>query len=230
MISPDSHVRSVLPGWRNALCIVLIAPQLGARFTQMIVEMGADSALGMPLPDVQRFVYVSDGDILVTLARRTHVVKAKEYAYIPPNTPHTIKSTRGAKLMLIEKRYQPIDDTLAPKAIFSSIANAPRVSFMNDEGVHVTTLLPNEMGFDMAVNIMSFAPGAMLPFVEAHVMEHGLTMLSGQGVYRLDNDWHPVQADDVIWMAPFCPQWFGALGKVESSYLIYKDWNRDPLI
>ncbi|MGA2216152.1 MAG: (S)-ureidoglycine aminohydrolase, partial [Bryobacteraceae bacterium] len=28
------------------------------------------------------------------------------------------------------------------------------------------------------------------------------------------------------WMAPFCPQWFGALGKTPAKYLIYKDWNR----
>jgi (S)-ureidoglycine aminohydrolase len=30
-------------------------------------------------------------------------------------------------------------------------------------------------------------------------------------------------------MAPFCPQWFGALGKTPAKYLIYKDWNRHPL-
>jgi (S)-ureidoglycine aminohydrolase len=30
-------------------------------------------------------------------------------------------------------------------------------------------------------------------------------------------------------MAPWCPQWFGAIGKVPAKYLIYKDWNRHPL-
>jgi (S)-ureidoglycine aminohydrolase len=29
-------------------------------------------------------------------------------------------------------------------------------------------------------------------------------------------------------MAPYCPQWFGALGKTPAKYLIYKDWNRHP--
>jgi (S)-ureidoglycine aminohydrolase len=38
-----------------------------------------------------------------------------------------------------------------------------------------------------------------------------------------------VTAGDFIWMAPWCPQWFGALGKVPAKYLIYKDWNRHPL-
>jgi (S)-ureidoglycine aminohydrolase len=30
-------------------------------------------------------------------------------------------------------------------------------------------------------------------------------------------------------MAPFCPQWFGAIGKQPAKYLIYKDSNRHPL-
>ena len=59
-------------------------------------------------------------------------------------------------------------------------------------------------------------------------MEHGLLMLEGGGIYRLGDDWYPVQAGDVIWMAPYCPQWFGALGKPPAKYLIYKDWNRPP--
>jgi len=30
-------------------------------------------------------------------------------------------------------------------------------------------------------------------------------------------------------MAPYCPQWFGAIGKVPAKYLIYKDFNRHTL-
>jgi (S)-ureidoglycine aminohydrolase len=30
-------------------------------------------------------------------------------------------------------------------------------------------------------------------------------------------------------MAPFCPQWFVAMGKGPASYLYYKDVNRDPM-
>ncbi len=49
--------------------------------------------------------------------------------------------------------------------------------------------------------------------VEIHVMEHGLLMLEGGGIYRLGDRWYPVTAGDFIWMAPYCPQWFGALGR-----------------
>src|SRR5207247_1806601 len=81
---------------------------------------------------------------------------------------------------------------------------------------------------DVAVNLFTFKPGADLPLVEVHVMEHGLLMLEGQGVYRLADAWHPVQQGDVIWMAPYCPQWFVAMGKTPARYLYYKDVNRDP--
>jgi (S)-ureidoglycine aminohydrolase len=81
----------------------------------------------------------------------------------------------------------------------------------------------------MAVNIFTYDPGATLPFVETHIMEHGLLMLSGCGIYRLDADRHRVAAGDVIWMASYCPQWFIAQGKTPSSYIYYKDVNRAPL-
>ena len=90
-------------------------------------------------------------------------------------------------------------------------------------------MLPTVPGLDYAVNTMCYQPGAALALVEIHVMEHGLLMLEGGGIYRLGNCWYPVQTGDFIWMAPYCPQWFGALGKTPAKYLIYKDWNRHPL-
>jgi (S)-ureidoglycine aminohydrolase len=61
------------------------------------------------------------------------------------------------------------------------------------------------------------------------VMELGLQMLDGAGVYRLGESWYPVQAGDVIWMRSYCPQWFVAMGKQPARYVYYKDVNRDPL-
>ena len=90
-------------------------------------------------------------------------------------------------------------------------------------------LVPDNPAFDFAVNTMTYHPGAALPMVESHVMEHGLLMLAGGGIYRLGESWYPVKAGDFIWMVFYCLQWFGALGKVPAKYLIYKDWNRHPL-
>jgi (S)-ureidoglycine aminohydrolase len=99
---------------------------------------------------------------------------------------------------------------------------------MGDPDLGVRALVPPDACFDFAVNTMTYQPGSALPVVEIHVMEHGLLMLEGGGIYRLNDCWYPVAAGDFIWMAPYCPQWFGALGKRPAKYLIYKDWNRNP--
>jgi (S)-ureidoglycine aminohydrolase len=101
--------------------------------------------------------------------------------------------------------------------------------FLGSQAVRIQTLLPAEPAFDMAVNILTFEPGATLPAVAAHLMEHGFLMLRGQGIFRLDSEWLPVQAGDVIWTAAFCPQWFAALGAAPASYICYQDVNRDPM-
>ena len=53
---------------------------------------------------------------------------------------------------------------------------------------------------------------------EVHYNQHGLLMLQGQGIYRLGDKWYPVQAGDAIWMPPFVPQWYGALGPAPTRY------------
>ncbi len=98
-----------------------------------------------------------------------------------------------------------------------------------DERVLLQKMIPETPAHDLEINIMDFPPGASLPYVETHFMEHGLVMLDGGGIYRLEEAWYPVAAGDAIWMGPFCPQWFGAIGRSNARYLIYKDWNRDPL-
>jgi (S)-ureidoglycine aminohydrolase len=92
------------------------------------------------------------------------------------------------------------------------------------------TLLPDEPAFDLAVNIFTYRPGGTLPQVEIHVMEHAMLMLQGSGVYRLGERWYPVQAGDVIWIGPYCPQWFVAMGKEPVRYLYSKDMNRAPTL
>ena len=41
LIAADSFVRSTLPGWEKAESVVLISPQLGARFTQYLAFLEA---------------------------------------------------------------------------------------------------------------------------------------------------------------------------------------------
>ena len=89
------------------------------------------------------------------------------------------------------------------------------------------TLIPDELQYDLAMNIFTFDPGFGLPIVETHVMEHGLFFLQGKGVYYLGDEWMEVEKDDFIWMGPYCPQSFYATGPTPSRYLYYKNVNRE---
>ncbi|RYD71642.1 MAG: cupin domain-containing protein, partial [Verrucomicrobiaceae bacterium] len=80
------------------------------------------------------------------------------------------------------------------------------------------------------MHIFTYQPGATLPFVETHIMEHGLLMLSGQRIYRLEESDYPVTAGDAIWMAPYCPQWFAAIGDEPASWSVpLKNWTGNKL-
>ncbi|HEX4652279.1 MAG TPA: (S)-ureidoglycine aminohydrolase [Granulicella sp.] len=225
--TPDTFVRTVLPGMRNAVAVVHMGPAAGAAFTQYTAELEAGGALGAT--PVQRFVYVLEGVADVSTATSFHTLTAGGYSFFPESVEHTVKASERTRLAVIEKPYEAVAGIAAPGVLVGREIDVPSVALMGDEDVQVQGLMPDEAGFDFAVNTMTYQPGAALSLVEIHVMEHGLLMLEGGGIYRLGERWYPVSAGDFIWMAPFCPQWFGALGKQPAKYLIYKDWNRHPI-
>jgi (S)-ureidoglycine aminohydrolase len=220
--TPDTFVRARLPGMTHATAIVHIAPAGGAAFVQYTAEFEPGGRLGAT--GDQRFVYVLDGRIAVD---RT-TLGPGDYAYVAPGGSTSIAAAESARVAVIEKPYQPLDGSTPPSTFTSSERLIAPTCLGDDPWLEVRSLVPDDPAFDFRVNTMAYQPGAALPAVEIHVMEHGLLMLSGGGIYRLSDDWHPVETGDFIWMAPYCPQWFGALGKTPAKYLIYKDWDRHP--
>ena len=227
LITPDTFVRASLPGMRNATAIVHAAPAMGASFTEYTVEFAGDGALGEAAGE--RFLYVLEGSIELTLGRKKHALAKGGYAYLPAAEKHTVVAAAPARAIVIERQYKPLPGVAHPKALVGTDTTIAPQPMLGDEAVEIRTLLPADFSFDLAVNTMTFQPGATLPMVEVHVMEHGLLILDGGGIYRLGESWYPVTAGDFIYMGPYCPQWFGALGKTPARYLIYKDWNRHPL-
>jgi len=221
--TPDTFIRAPLPGMQAATAIVHAAPANGAGFTAYTAEMQTGGSLGPAAGE--RFVYVLEGS--VTIGAQKLVVAG--YAYLPANPPQSVVASEASRVLVIEKAYQSVSGSAAPKSLTGNEATVAPQPLLGDPDIEVRTLLPDSPEFDLAVNTMTFQPGASLPMVEMHVMEHGLLMLEGGGIYRLGDSWYPVKAGDFIWMAPFCPQWFGAIGKAPAKYLIYKDWNRHPL-
>lgn len=225
--TPDTFVRTPLPGAEGVEFIVHASPQLGARFTQTTAEFAAGGTLG-PAP-AQRFVYVLEGELELAATGKTHTLAPGGYAYLPQGTEHSIRAAKPAKAAVIEKKYEPQSGSPAPQIVIGNEPSVPATPLMGDESLRVRALMPDGPAYDFAVNTMTYDPGAGLSMVEVHVMEHGLLMLEGGGIYRLGDSWYPVQAGDFIWMRAYCPQWFGAIGKQPAKYLIYKDWRRHPL-
>jgi (S)-ureidoglycine aminohydrolase len=226
--TPDTFIRTPLPALTGGAAIVHIGPAAGADFTQYTIEMETGGVLKSGFESdggVQRFVYVLEGELTLNIPGRSETLSPRAYAYLPASLAHELTASAPACAAIIERAPAAAE---APLLIAHEDAVAP-APLAGDPDLLVRALLPDHPARNFAVNTMTYQPGAALSMVEVHVMEHGLLMLEGGGIYRLGDQWYPVAAGDFIWMGPFCPQWFGALGKQPAKYLIYKDWNEHPL-
>jgi (S)-ureidoglycine aminohydrolase len=230
LLTPGGLVPSHLPGWEKAVCHVLISPALGARFSQLLITLEREGKCVGNTGANQYFVYLLEGTASVLLEARKHRLEAGGYAYLPSGQDVQIASgAAGTRLLVFQKEYRPLPGIAKAAGFAGHESEVKAQPFRGDADLRSQLLLPSEPAFDMAVNILACPPGATLPVVEAPVMERGWMLMRGQAIYRLEADWHPVQAGDVIWAAPYCPQWFVALGKTPASCIYYQDVNRDPM-
>ncbi|KAL6554476.1 hypothetical protein OROMI_020149 [Orobanche minor] len=239
LITPESHVFSPLSEWTNTLGAYLITPSMGSHFVMYLAKMqkipnpGCHQRMLRGLEALFQFkrfgfIFVLQG--VVTLSDISGVkseLKVDSYAYLPPNSDHSLKSYASATLVVFERRHDHLKNHV-PDQIIGSTDKQPLLETPG-EVFELRKLLPTSLPYDFNIHIMDFQPGDYLNVKEVHYNQHGLLLLEGQGVYRLGDSWYPVEAGDAIWMAPFVPQWYGALGKTKSRYLLYKDVNRNPL-
>jgi (S)-ureidoglycine aminohydrolase len=237
LLTPDTFIRTPLPGLRGGLAIVHVAPQAGAAFTQMTVEFEPKGTLTQG--PTQRLIYVLEGELTLDEPGKAepHTLVSGGYAYFPTDYPHTLTAVTKARVAVIDKPFLPLNpadqealEAPYPWFLIGREPEIPATTLNGDEDLQVRALLPDSIAFDFACNTMTYAPGAALSQVEVHYMEHGLLMLEGGGIYRLGDSWYPTSSGDFIWMAPYCPQWFGAIGKKPAKYLIYKDFNRHTIL
>lgn len=227
-------VTSHLPFWNETRLWVLARPLTGfaETFSQYIVEVGPGGGSDRPEqdPHAEGVLFVVEGEIELTLAGAKHVLKPGGYAFIPPASDWALRnqSAAAARFHWIRKRYQAVNGVPAPEAFVTNEQDVEPIAMPGTEGRWVTTRFVDmaDMRHDMHVNIVTFQPGGIIPFAETHVMEHGLYVLEGQAVYRLDQDWVEVQAGDFMWLRAFCPQACYAGGPGPFRYLLYKDVNR----
>jgi (S)-ureidoglycine aminohydrolase len=229
---PEGVLVSRLPHFDRTIARILAAPVLGARFAQYVLEIepGGGTRGAFAEDGVQHFYYILSGEVAFTVGDAPAVFSGPGgFAYVPAGAVFSLRASEAgpARVLGLRKRYESID-LPAPEPILSHRDAVPMTNHTGKEGRGFQFLLPyGDMRFDFEMNLMWFKPGVCFPAVETHVMEHGLYMLEGQGLYLLGSDWHEIWANDFIWMGGYCPQQFYPTGHDDACYLLYKNVNRD---
>ena len=227
-------VTSNLPHWQAARFWVLARPLTGfaETFSHYLMEIAPGGGSEAPEPEAgaEGVIFVTHGTLSLGLYGRTHDLAPGGYAYCPPGALTQVRNTGSepARFHWLRKLYEPAPGLQPPAAFVTNEAEVEPTPMPDTEGRWATTrfVAPDDLAHDMHVNIVTFQPGGVIPFAETHVMEHGLYVLEGKAVYRLNQDWVEVEAGDYMWLRAFCPQACYAGGPGPFRYLLYKDVNR----
>jgi (S)-ureidoglycine aminohydrolase len=227
-------VTSVLPGWTRTRLWLIARPLSGfaETFSQYVMEVAPGGGSDAPDPETgaEHWLFFTGGLATLTIAGTGYEMEAGSYAYIPPATRWTLLAEGGqpARFHWLRKLYDPAPGVAAPAPLVINERDVP-VRWMPDTDRRWGTTRfvdPEDPAHDAHVNIVTFQPGGLIPFEETHVMEHGLYVLEGRAVYKLNRDWVEVEAGDFMWLRAYCPQACYAAGPGPFRYLLYKDVNR----
>ncbi|WP_238368394.1 bifunctional allantoicase/(S)-ureidoglycine aminohydrolase [Mesobacterium pallidum] len=227
-------VTSFLPGWTDTRLWVIARPLSGfaETFSQYIMEVQPGGGSDQPEtdPEAQGVLFVVEGTATLEVNGATHQLTPGGYAYLPPSSGWRLhnRGDEALRFHWIRKAYQPAPGIETPEVLILNEKDITPSEMPGTNGTWATTRFvdPSDLRHDMHVTIVTFQPGGVIPFLETHVMEHGLYVLEGKAVYRLNNDWVEVEAGDFMWLRAFCPQACYAGGPGPFRYLLYKDVNR----
>lgn len=227
-------VTSRLPHWDKTRLWVIARPLSGfaETFSQYVMEVAAGGGSKRPEADAtaEGVIFVVGGTLTLTVNRQTHLLEPGGYAFIPPASDWQVANNGqvDARFHWIRKKYEPAEGIDYPELVVRNERDVPADPMPDTDGRWATTRFVDreDLRHDMHVTIVTFQPGGLIPFPETHVMEHGLYVLEGKAVYRLNQDWVEVEAGDFIWLRAFCPQACYAAGPGQFRYLLYKDVNR----
>jgi (S)-ureidoglycine aminohydrolase len=223
------RVESTLPNFKGAEAQVMTTPALGAKFVEHELLISPGGGTVKPINDgLEHFLFVLEGSVEFEIGGKKHNLSTGGYVWLPPGLAYSLAHNgEGLTRMLwLRRRYVEAEGVSMPEPI---ISNEKEVEALPEDTYVEKHLIPydDNLGYDMAFNLLIFEPGIHFSFVESHIMEHGLYMLDGRGIYYLNGDYIEVQKDDYIYMAPYCPQYFIATGWETGRYILYKDINRD---
>ncbi|MGP4115538.1 (S)-ureidoglycine aminohydrolase [Levilactobacillus zymae] len=234
LIPHDGLVKNTVPGFENVDVSIMGTPRLGAHFVDYIASFQKGGKhTGFGGEGIETVAYVVSGKLKVSDGQEDNVLESGGYAYFPESVIMKMENAQDEpmEVFLYKKRYQPLAGHKAYK-IVGNIHDHKPVPYEGMTDVLLWDFLPtDDLGFDMNMHILSFEPGASHAYIETHYQEHGAYLISGEGMYNLDNGWYPVEKGDYLYMGSYSPQAAYAVGRDEPlAYVYSKDANRDPEI
>nr|WP_317282902.1 (S)-ureidoglycine aminohydrolase [uncultured Sellimonas sp.] len=232
VLEPDGLVKNAIPGYTNCDVTILGSPAMGATFADYLVtvhEGGNNPAFGGE--GLETFIYVVEGSIKVKNADREEVLTKGGYIYSPVSNTVAFENagSEDATLFAYKRRYEAVEGYSA-HTVIGNDNDLPWIPYEGMDNCHIKDFLPaaGDFGFDMNFHILRFKMGASHGYIETHVQQHGMYFLSGKAMYRIGDDWVPVQKGDYVFMQAYCPQACYGVGKGEDvTYIYSKDCNRD---
>lgn len=231
VMTPANHFPSRLPFLARTLVRKLVTPRNGtARFGQYLLEL-EDAGAGTERPlatGLEQFFYVLDGTVRLGHDGAGDDLAAGGFAYLPDDVGVTLNAVSdGARVLWIKRPYEAVAGLDRPGSVIGHRDDEPFGPTSVPGLTRLELLDPTVAGFDFNVSLMRFAPGTIFRVNEIHDEEHGLYVTAGLGIQFLDGTFHEVAQDDFAYIAPYCPQYFYAVGWEHAEYLLYKDVFRD---
>ena len=207
-------VTSRLPDWSGTRLWLIARPLTGfsETFSHYLMEVAPGGGSDDPEPDdgAEAVIFVTEGQIWLSIDGQEHELAPGGYAYLPAGAasgrcitarrcPHAFTGCASSTNRPPASPRPPPSSPTRP--------TSPPTPMPGTEGRWATTRFvdPEDLAHDMHVNIVTFQPGGTIPFEETHVMEHGIYVLEGKAVYRLNQDWVEVEAGDYLWLRAYLP-------------------------
>jgi (S)-ureidoglycine aminohydrolase len=178
-------VVSYLPHWELTRLWVLARPLSGfaETFSQYLVEVlpGGGSDRPESDPAAEAVLFVVDGDLDLTVDGELHRLGAGGYAYLPAGQAWTAATTPDRSLLRfhwIRKAYEPGRRPRRAGGLRHLRAGGdPDPDARHRTGRWLTTRFvePSDLRHDMHVNVVTFLPGAVIPFARPTSWSTGST-------------------------------------------------------
>ena len=228
----DVRTETELADFLNCRVSILATPGIGATFIDYLVtakENDRNIFLPCKNQEMERFIYLLDGEAELLVAETKMELTKDGYVYIPPGIEMNLcrKGSKSLIFYYMIRRYRENGNGEMPELIWGNRSQIRQEHVNGEHSQKTGKLLPEKAVFDLSANILSFAPGVGFKQIESHVQEHGIYVLEGEACFYLDQEWISVEKGDYLWLGPYVPHCCYGTGTSEFSYLLVKDDHRN---